>query len=635
MTVLTEHAVTHVNALGIGVTPGEGLSATDRSNNSHRINAYLSGGFSVYFPPGHYEISAELLVVGHDNVKIWGDDATLKQVTAAARAIHCVDVTNLEISGLTVRTSYYDRQALSTVSWGAETPIFVENCNQVRIHDNLVEGFEGGGIVCRGGEQITIVDNQCRNSAWNPTDPGGGDIFLTAGDQNPSRVIINNNQCNGNSLFGIGMTYISRHLTCSDNIVVTQNAAGDELNSYSTSLRKSCIELQYHTDLTEGGTGDDESQWEHIVCNNICQGCRYGGISYQSSKRSNFNEMGLRGTVNGNVVRYVALEADAGAEDFVINGIFVDQFRDITIADNIVLDVGGRSGAGGWDRAGIAIGPNQPRSANPPSWALEGKQHSLATIRGNIIKRCLGDGIRIAGSGGDSIVDGNFIYEAQGYSIRHHNETIDLDRYGMVTFTNNRVIRLTKLPGPMCQFSGSTGRKIIADNYLEATGTFTSFAPLVQVSGVDASITGNRFKGVPDANFYCRGLSIVPSTSERYDKLAIADNVFETCALGMYMNMTPAAGPAIISNNTFSGCGRNVSGPQANNPFYGGQWSYPGYDSDANCRATVYYDQVPNSGNWLVGDICWNIAATSGKPMGWICTAAGNPGSWTPLGIVP
>jgi hypothetical protein len=43
----------------------------------------------------------------------------------------------------------------------------------------------------------------------------------------------------------------------------------------------------------------------------------------------------------------------------------------------------------------------------------------------------------------------------------------------------------------------------------------------------------------------------------------------------------------------------------------------------------------PTVGSWKVGDIMYNIAPAIGRPMGWVCTASGTPGTWTALSNIP
>jgi hypothetical protein len=40
---------------------------------------------------------------------------------------------------------------------------------------------------------------------------------------------------------------------------------------------------------------------------------------------------------------------------------------------------------------------------------------------------------------------------------------------------------------------------------------------------------------------------------------------------------------------------------------------------------------APTTGAWARGDIVWNRDAASGGPLGWICTAAGTPGTWVEI----
>jgi hypothetical protein len=43
---------------------------------------------------------------------------------------------------------------------------------------------------------------------------------------------------------------------------------------------------------------------------------------------------------------------------------------------------------------------------------------------------------------------------------------------------------------------------------------------------------------------------------------------------------------------------------------------------------------APVSGDYLVGDIVWNSAPSSGGFIGWVCTTAGSPGTWKTFGAI-
>jgi hypothetical protein len=34
---------------------------------------------------------------------------------------------------------------------------------------------------------------------------------------------------------------------------------------------------------------------------------------------------------------------------------------------------------------------------------------------------------------------------------------------------------------------------------------------------------------------------------------------------------------------------------------------------------------------WIQGDVCYNLSATVGQPIGWMCTVSGTPGTWVPM----
>lgn len=45
-------------------------------------------------------------------------------------------------------------------------------------------------------------------------------------------------------------------------------------------------------------------------------------------------------------------------------------------------------------------------------------------------------------------------------------------------------------------------------------------------------------------------------------------------------------------------------------------------------KAVVFGTAAPSTGTWARGDKCWNTAPTAAGAPGWVCTAAGAPGTW-------
>lgn len=61
----------------------------------------------------------------------------------------------------------------------------------------------------------------------------------------------------------------------------------------------------------------------------------------------------------------------------------------------------------------------------------------------------------------------------------------------------------------------------------------------------------------------------------------------------------------------------------------GATWAHGDY---YRMDGEMYGPAIPSDGTWLANDRLWNSAAASGQPMGWICTAAGTPGTWKSMG---
>jgi hypothetical protein len=51
-------------------------------------------------------------------------------------------------------------------------------------------------------------------------------------------------------------------------------------------------------------------------------------------------------------------------------------------------------------------------------------------------------------------------------------------------------------------------------------------------------------------------------------------------------------------------------------------------------RAATQSPQTSGIGTWAVGNVVWASAPAAGSAAGWVCTVAGSPGTWTPVGYV-
>lgn len=53
--------------------------------------------------------------------------------------------------------------------------------------------------------------------------------------------------------------------------------------------------------------------------------------------------------------------------------------------------------------------------------------------------------------------------------------------------------------------------------------------------------------------------------------------------------------------------------------------------ADVAGRLVTSGSAAPSAWTWGRGDLCWNETAALGAPVGWMCTAAGTPGTWAPM----
>ena len=56
--------------------------------------------------------------------------------------------------------------------------------------------------------------------------------------------------------------------------------------------------------------------------------------------------------------------------------------------------------------------------------------------------------------------------------------------------------------------------------------------------------------------------------------------------------------------------------------------------SGASARAIDYGSGPPDSGHHAAGELVYNVAPTAGGKVGWVCTAAGTPGTWKAFGAI-
>lgn len=118
---------------------------------------------------------------------------------------------------------------------------------------------------------------------------------------------------------------------------------------------------------------------------------------------------------------------------------------------------------------------------------------------------------------------------------------------------------------------------------------------------------GNSAKGFSTADFFAQSAGNIVDTNDFQS--AVTNNVSGasasclTCVIGFNGHVW-------------------VPGSAAGGPF--------AYTVQGNRKIAPWFGP-PTIGTWAVSDEIPNLAATSGQPIGWICTAAGTPGTWAAL----
>ena len=67
----------------------------------------------------------------------------------------------------------------------------------------------------------------------------------------------------------------------------------------------------------------------------------------------------------------------------------------------------------------------------------------------------------------------------------------------------------------------------------------------------------------------------------------------------------------------------------------GGSNAYVNCNEVANNRSLMFTNDITEAVYHTIGDIVFNSNPTSGNPVMWVCTAAGSPGTMTPMFTLP
>lgn len=320
----------------------------------------------------------------------------------------------------------------------------------------------------------------------------------------------------------------------------------------------------------------------------------------------------------GNVIR------DIGGQ----HGIYLNQCVGATIAGNLISATGGagikvQTQDGSPDALGIAITGNviDTTGAHGITLTAAGGSSRLRdiTVTGNTIRAASNDGILVQYAT-HATITGNTIHTARA--------GIQLADVSTVTVSHN-LIDTTTQDGILCQaLTLATDRVDITGNRIISPGQAGAAASqfgirLATAAGLTLTeilIEGNH---ITDANAKARYL--IYSSAPDQSSIRYRRNVGTGTYPGGHGFRGPA-GPAreFVDNRLTADAGRLYAAPTAGTP--------------GTVTWTTYGTTAPTTGTWAAGDTCQHTAPTEAGPAGskyvttgWVCTAAGTPGTWLPL----
>ena len=186
------------------------------------------------------------------------------------------------------------------------------------------------------------------------------------------------------------------------------------------------------------------------------------------------------------------------------------------------------------------------------------------------------------------------------------SETIDLAADKTYSIEGQTVLSLTQL--------GSS----VTSSYLTQLGTLQSLT-------VDGQA---NFNSLTAANINVSGISIQGSTITTQNEYTVNAGSAE---LFYGDNKQINIGDISLQSKpvkVFGNLSVNIQNPDPNLSF-----SVAGDVSIGNKKFTNA-DSYPTSGNYSVGDICWNTKPQAHNYVGWVCVTTGSPGTWLGFGQI-
>lgn len=299
------------------------------------------------------------------------------------------------------------------------------------------------------------------------------------------------------------------------------------------------------------------------------------GRAYSVSANT-FDNMGTYGVELGVITpgaRTVGVAVAGNTFRACRNGVFLTSSADdVAVTGNAFTDLGvGAPANNGWALYAAVVSPN----------------HTNVAFGGNSVANCAGARL--------STVTG---YTLTGNTLR-----------GGPQGTSRLQVDATSVRGSI---SGNT--------YSTAIDLGASIAA-IWFGNADVCVTGNSVTsstGSPN-----NGIGICNTNGAAVTSARIANNLVENFSIGIQTNFgaaTSGNADVDVADNSVLACTTPL---------------LSGVNDSVRARRIITSNSPPTAGTYVVGDAC--LAQTPnqlGSLVGWQCTAAGTPGTWTPIGRI-
>ena len=304
-------------------------------------------------------------------------------------------------------------------------------------------------------------------------------------------------------------------------------------------------------------------------------------------------------TCTGNTFKDIALDGvknQISADDTTVEGVVV--------GGNVMKDMGGN---------GINLGV---------SGAYTGSSFTGVVLTGNSLDACGSYGIALD-NGEDAIISGNTILNSEGYGIYWVESSGDI---------NGNVIKNTEWNG--MRLSLRNDARIQNNTIIDAAvNAGEAGAGLDVAHYVYCSRGGSYDVAQPKIIFTNNTFTLAGSTPPEFTHCVRTSDNLDIYWLNN-INIT--------TEGWYFGNGSDLKiidiGYGASDSYTVGDNLDPATPIYGRGRRELYGEDDPDTASmtdtFMQGDVCWNSTPTASGTMGWVCTAAGTPGTWKAFGAI-